>query len=260
MGLPLCSFRWLGTAGFELRLGATNILIDPYLSRTPEARPSLALGPADVRADAVFLTHGHFDHAYDVPEIALRSGAPVFGSSSVCAAMHDLGVSARQLHVLPDWRTCQLGEVTVLGIPSGHVRFDLPLAWRAARRAGLGNLFRFGRKAAGQPCGNVLGYQFAIRGHKALHFGSAGWQQAALAKLQPDVAMIPLQGHSDIYQRAAHLVELLHPKRVIPHHHDSFFPPISEQVDVEPFFRMLHRDMPDVVAVEPRIGQWMPLF
>ena len=178
LGLPLCSFRWLGAAGFELRLGSTNLLIDPYVSRIPEARPSLSLGTADLCADAVFLTHGHFDHACDVPEIAAQTSTPVFGSSSVCAAMHDLGVPARQLHVLPGWRTCRVGEVTVLGIPSGHVRFDLPLVWRVLRRAGLGDLLRFGREATGYPCGGVLGYQLEIRGHRALHFGSAGWQPA----------------------------------------------------------------------------------
>jgi L-ascorbate metabolism protein UlaG (beta-lactamase superfamily) len=134
------------------------------------------------------------------------------------------------------------------------------LVWKVLRRAGLGDLLRFGRESAGYPCGGVLGYQFEILGCRALHFGSAGWQRAVLADLQPEVAMVPLQGHSRVCQRAARLVELLQPKKVIVHHHDSFFPPITEQVDTESFFHSLCGGMPGIEAIEPCIGKWTPLF
>jgi L-ascorbate metabolism protein UlaG (beta-lactamase superfamily) len=150
--------------------------------------------------------------------------------------------------------------VTILSIPCEHVRFDLPLVWKVLRRAGLGELLAFGREAAGYPCGGVLGYQFGTCGYRALHFGSAGWQRAALADMHPNVAMVPLQGHSRVCQRAAQLIELLQPKRVIAHHHDSFFPPVTEQVDTEPFFRLLRVRVPGIEAIDPCIGKWTPLF
>ena len=252
-------FRWLGAAGFELQLGSVQLLIDPYLSRSQEARPLLDLRLEDLDADAIFLTHGHFDHAYDAPALAQHTGAPVYASIPVCGALHDIGVPARQLHRLVAGRICSVREVTILAIPARHVRFDLPLLWRGLRRVD-GQLFRVLRQLSAYPKGDVLGYQFTIGGRTAVHFGSAGWYREAIDQLCCDVALVPLQGRSDIHKVATRMVELLRPKRVIPHHHDDFFPPISERVDVGPFFELVHKRMPEIETVEPRIGEWMPLF
>lgn len=96
-------YRWLGTAGFEIISGSTSILVDPYLTRNPKARPVQPLGPEDLaHAGAVFLTHGHFEHTYDVPRLAGISDAPVYASPTVCASLAaDLVDRVRQEVVIP---------------------------------------------------------------------------------------------------------------------------------------------------------------
>ncbi|MBN1580993.1 MAG: MBL fold metallo-hydrolase [Anaerolineae bacterium] len=258
--LPL-AFRWLGTAGFQLRLGTVTILIDPFLSRSQDAFPNLNLTIHDLAADAIFVTHGHFDHACDVPTVALHTRAPVYASAVVCQVLHDAGVPARQLHPLSGGRRFDVGGVGVLAFPSRHVRFDLPLVWRALGRVlhQRKNVLAALRQARGWPVGEVLGYRFAVLETSVVHLGSAGWIQQELVGLDPDVALLPLQGRSDIHRVALRMVELLHPKCVIPHHHDDFFPPFSEQIAVRPFFELVHERMPAVETVEPRIGEWMSL-
>jgi L-ascorbate metabolism protein UlaG (beta-lactamase superfamily) len=53
-----------------------------------------------------------------------------------------------------------------------------------------------------------------------------------------------LQGHSKICGIAAEYVNILQPKMVIPHHQDDFFPPISRQVDIDPFVKQVTRESP----------------
>ena len=251
--------RWLGAAGFELQLGAVSVLLDPFVSYSHHAHPGLGLGIRDLRAGAIFVTHGHLDHAADVPAIAQQTGAAVYAATTVCETLHDLGVPARQLHPLAGGRFCRVGHVSVLAVAARHVRFDLPLVWRTVRRVGIGAVGLL-RRLGAYPCGDVLGYQFSTEKGTVVHFGSAGWYREELVQLHPDVALLPLQGHSRITSRVVQAAEWLRPRRVIPHHHDDFFPPLSKAIKVQPFVELMRQRLPGVGVIEPQVGRWMPLF
>lgn len=69
---------WLGHSGFRMELGATVLLIDPWLMGNPAfdaSRRAEAIGGAT----HVLLTHGHSDHAEDAIAIARELGVPVVG-------------------------------------------------------------------------------------------------------------------------------------------------------------------------------------
>ncbi|MBN1642880.1 MAG: MBL fold metallo-hydrolase [Anaerolineae bacterium] len=251
--------RWLGAAGFDLQWASARVLVDPFL--VEGARSPLLHELAGERwgIDAVLVTHGHIDHARDVPTIALRTGAPVYASTSVCELLHDLGAPARQLHPLAGGRVAQLGAVTVLAVPARHVRFDLATIWAAVRRI-RGRLVRCIRELAAYPCGDVLGYRLSAPEGSVVHFGSAGWYRSDLTGLQPDVALLPLQGHRRIYERVAQAAEWLGARRLVVHHHDDFYPPLSTAVDVGPFVRWMRDRLPEVEVIAPQRGRWMPLY
>ncbi|MHA7874457.1 metal-dependent hydrolase [Roseivivax sp.] len=69
---------WLGHASFRLEIGGKVLLIDPWLAGNPSF-------PDDRRAEAVagashiLLTHGHFDHASEVVDLARELKAQVVG-------------------------------------------------------------------------------------------------------------------------------------------------------------------------------------
>jgi L-ascorbate metabolism protein UlaG (beta-lactamase superfamily) len=249
--------RWLGTAGFQLTdANGTVLLIDPYLSRPSSARPQSSLSLADPpRADAIFISHGHFDHAMDVPVLAHRLGALVYASASVCQTLARHGTPPSCLMPLSSNATVQVGAIRVRALPARHVRFDAALVLRTSTRLLSRRLRPLVPLLAGWPAGQVLAFQVTTPALSLIHFGSAGYIRQAIQGLSPDVLLIPIQGRSDVAQVAARLAALLRPGLVVPHHWDDFYPPISQLLSITPFAMALSRTLPQVRLHVPEIGQ-----
>src|SRR5512136_317987 len=95
MNNPPLLFRWLGAAGLELSYNGFTLLVDPYLSRVPILRALFCRIKPDEQkvfsritaADAILVTHSHFDHLMDVPLIAKKFGCPAYGSPNTCSLL-----------------------------------------------------------------------------------------------------------------------------------------------------------------------------
>ena len=256
---------WYGTAGFCVEVGNRAFLIDPYLSRGDRARPSLGIGPADVTAGSeVYLSHGHFDHAADVVQIAHRTGATVYCSREVGERLRLRGVDEGQVAVARDGDVFDHGPYRAECFYSAHSRVDLRLFLMTLRRAlpEVSSLLPGLLAHARWPKGQVLSWRFTLLaegGRVVHHFGSAGCTADELARLQklgkPDVLLFPLQGHTHVFETAIAVVERLRPRVVIPHHHDDFFPPVSQVIDLAPFVTAVGRLRPPVQVVELPMGE-----
>lgn len=251
---------WYGAAGFRCETGGQVLLIDPYLSRNRAAWPPLAIRPDDVAGSAIFLSHGHFDHASDVPQIAGRAGVPVYCSRQVARTLRRQGLDERQITIARQGQVFDLGAVQARCLHSKHIRFDLRLLASTLARS-LSRLIELLPLLLNWPQGQVLAWRFTLgaEGNRIVqHLGSAGCTEKELARLErmgtPDVLMVPLQGHSHICRIAAHIVERLKPRAAIPHHHDNFYPPISQAVDIAPFVEALSRNTPPVEVIHLPIG------
>ena len=69
---------WLGHGSFRLEIAGKVVVIDPWLDGNP-VLPSDRRGEAIAGATHILLTHGHFDHASEVPSLAAELGVPVIG-------------------------------------------------------------------------------------------------------------------------------------------------------------------------------------
>lgn len=247
-------FRWLGTAGFEFLSGRTSILIDPYLTRNPRARPEQPLRPGDLgHAEAVFLTHGHFDHTHDVPRLVEVSGALVYASPTVCASLAARGLPWTRMRARWPGEVAEAGPFRVTAVPACHVTFDARLVlatlWRC--RAELQDLARLGTSR--YPTGEVLGWLVETEGKTLLHLGSACMTWVPDRRV--DAFLVPVQGRTDICSVAAELVDRVRPQVVIPHHHDDFYPPLSQYVDLEPFLAEVRGRHPGIRVRVPAINR-----
>ncbi|HKL01496.1 MAG TPA: MBL fold metallo-hydrolase [Desulfotignum sp.] len=250
---------WLGTAGFDISTNDSRFLIDPFVSRNPEAEPVQPKRPADLAgADRIFVSHGHFDHLMDLPEILGQdpeNPVRVFCSATAAKTLEKMGVpSTRIFRVTWDSTIVRFDQVAARACFGRHIRFDLSLVAATLARMQL-RFFHILPLFTRYPCGRVLSWQFSLEGRTIQHLGSAGIPPGGLERLKPaDVLMLPLEGHSDICRIAADLVMRLAPRSVIVHHHDNFYPPVSRTVDIAPFVEQVNRQRPDTRIIVPRIN------
>ncbi len=70
-------FTYYGHSCFSVHAGGATLLFDPFISLNQLAS---AIDVDEIKADYIFVSHGHYDHITDVVRIAQRTGAMVLGN------------------------------------------------------------------------------------------------------------------------------------------------------------------------------------
>ncbi len=205
MQLDGLELTWLGHAAFRFRTAdGTVSLVDPWLSGNP-ACPEAEHEPE--RVDAIYLTHGHFDHVGDTVALAKRHAPRLF-------AIHEISV----------WLEGQgLENVTGLNMggtvagPGGVSATFVP----AVHSSGISG--EAGIVDGGDPGGWVLAFD---GGPTIYHAGDTMvfGDMALIGELwQPDIALLPIGGHYTMDPRqAAKAAKLLGVSTVVPMHYGTF--------------------------------------
>lgn len=250
--------KWLGTAGFEFKTGGQVFLVDPFLSREKSALFKKGRSGFDIQKTSnIFISHGHFDHIRDVPQIALLTGADIYCSRIAARTLKHQRVASHQIKpVSSDKKKFIFPHYTAQTFFSDHVRFDTRLVLTTLLRI-KGQWVKYFRLFQHFPCGQVLSWRFTIEDKIILFFGSAGFPLKQFEKMkdQPvDILMIPLQGHSKACQLGVEYVKYFTPGIVIPHHYDDFYPPLSKAMDIRPFVEKINNDFNRTRVVLPRLN------
>jgi L-ascorbate metabolism protein UlaG (beta-lactamase superfamily) len=134
------TFRWLGTAGVVLNFEDQGLAIDPFFTRPSilqmlqplVPKPNLIEGRLP-ECHFVLVTHSHYDHLLDVPEVLRNTGATAYGSPNTSQLLSISGIPSSQVHevALGDKLSCGRFEVEVIRgrhstIPFGGI-FNGPL-------------------------------------------------------------------------------------------------------------------------------------
>jgi L-ascorbate metabolism protein UlaG (beta-lactamase superfamily) len=240
--------RWLGTAGFAIEHRGHVVLIDPYLTRAslascivrPLAPDLEAIARHVPRADAIVLGHTHFDHALDVPAIARRTGARVFGSTSAAALCRSKGVAADRIEVVetvaggePVER--ESGPFVLRFVPSAHSRF---LLGRVPAKGEIADCDDVPMRVNDYKCGAVFGVEIRVAGRTLYHVGSAELVDANVRVKHVDLVLLCVAGWTssrDLPERVAHR---LAPGAILLSHWDDFLRPIEKPARALPAMQM----------------------
>jgi L-ascorbate metabolism protein UlaG (beta-lactamase superfamily) len=142
------TYRWLGVAGLEFTFQDFTLLIDPFFTRPGKAtvlagrrvRTDAELVKRHIsRADAVLVTHAHYDHLLDVPEVMRKTGARAFGSPNTCTLLALHGISSGNIQTILVGDRFQLGPFTVDVFPNHHTRIPFSRWFNGPLPAGLRN-------------------------------------------------------------------------------------------------------------------------
>jgi L-ascorbate metabolism protein UlaG (beta-lactamase superfamily) len=245
------TLTYLGTAGWQISDDKIIVLVDPYISRingpappsggsshvvandtrhsygwNDPATPDESAVDAHIKkADFVLVTHTHYDHVLDVPQIALKTGATVIGTESTANVMRAYGVPESQLITVRGGEDYQFPGFSLKVIPSLHSPLDHKHYFSSATApAGMKAPLTLEQM---HPEGGTLAYLVRLDGHQILAFGGMNYIERELAGLEPDVALVgAAASRKEIYDYAGRLMRALHnPPLVLPTHWDNFLVP-----------------------------------
>ncbi|MRH91051.1 MBL fold metallo-hydrolase [Nocardia sp. SYP-A9097] len=254
---------WFGCASFAVALGGSVFLLDAWVPRgaTSGYVPTTPAEVAALRPAAIFIGHGHFDHAADAGPIAQASCAVVHGTAEHCA-------TARKQVSAAEFPCVALGSAT--SSPGDRYDFELTQAVsvtairhihsaRTPRHEGadactpvkptprLGDIRRYPPTLADtahlirrltDPEGGVLLYQFRTENFTLTWHDSSGPlldkapQVLEVLRDLPtsDVHVGAVQGYNQFtngLRDPRSYIEALRPKVFVPNHHDNWLPLIT---------------------------------
>lgn len=86
-------FTFYGHATFSIEVEGKTLLFDPFFTGNPLAKD---VDPGKLKADYIFITHGHGDHTSDLVNIAKQTGAVCVGSVEVVNWLSKNGVENKR--------------------------------------------------------------------------------------------------------------------------------------------------------------------
>lgn len=80
---------YYGHSCFGIYTSGVNLLFDPFIKGNPLAK---AINISEIKADYIFISHGHFDHIADAIEIAKNNNATVISNFEIVNWLTSQGV------------------------------------------------------------------------------------------------------------------------------------------------------------------------
>lgn len=254
------NFRWLGVQGIELRVDDKILLIDPFLSRPPfhrlffgRVKPDHDLLATYIqKADYILITHPHWDHIMDVPEIVRNTKASVYGSKNACALLEICGISQQSIHRINPLETLALNPFLIFIHKVQHDQIPFSKVFNGSLNPGLKYPLR------------LRDYKMDICYSFQIQVGGINFQVGKEPHLPTDILFVSLQDEASIYS----LLQSNRPQLVIPVHWDNFTrridKPLTELhkpggVNLKTFSRIVKTISPSTLILIPQLFETYPL-
>ncbi|MEC8390003.1 MAG: metal-dependent hydrolase [Planctomycetota bacterium] len=197
---------WFGHGTWQISLPEHTILLDPFF----DDNPSSPIKAAEVDADFILISHGHFDHIADAVAVANRTNATV-------VAIYEVAQWLAQNGEVKETIGMNIGGGVQL--PFGHVKMTPALHSSQLPDGSYG----------GEPAGFVL----TLNGKRIYFACDTGLfsDMTLIGTRGIDLAVLPI---GDLFTMgpddSIEAIKLLRPKRVAPAHFNTW-PPIEQDSD-----------------------------
>ncbi len=237
---------WLGQASVRITTpGGKVIMIDPWLRTNPKTPASFKNLEALGKIDLILVTHAHFDHVADAPDLAKMHKAPMYGPAGMNQTIATLGVLPVELAP----RFGKGGTIMPFGpngvkITATHAEHSSEFVWKnpATTKEEV--------HVGGEPVGFIIEME---NGFKVYHMGDTGLfgdMKFIGEYYKPDLLLIPIGGHFVMSPAdAAYAVKnYLKPKYALPIHYGTI--PVLRGTTAE-FSAALGNESNKMLKVEP---------
>ena len=91
---------YCGHACILVETRGKRLLFDPFLTHNPlfDAKSYPEIGPDQIEADYILISHGHEDHVADAEDIARRTGAPIISNAEIAGWYAGKGLKSHPMN------------------------------------------------------------------------------------------------------------------------------------------------------------------
>jgi L-ascorbate metabolism protein UlaG (beta-lactamase superfamily) len=237
---------WLGQAAFRITTpGGKVIMIDPWLRTNPKTPANFKDLHSVGKLDLILVTHAHFDHFADAPDLAKLNDVPMYGTAGMGTTIAHLGILPEKLAP----RFGKGGTIMPFGpngvkITATHAEHSSELVWKDPATGKVGTY------PGGEPVGYVLEME---NGFKVYHMGDTGLfgDMALIGELyKPDLILMPIGRHFVMGPEDAALAtnRYFKPRFVIPMHYGTI--PVLSGTPEE-YIKALGKTSTQVIVLKP---------
>jgi L-ascorbate metabolism protein UlaG (beta-lactamase superfamily) len=226
---------YLGVNGFQFETAGHAILVDPYFTRvglwasalnqrieSNSNRVSEGLEHVRSRVDALLVTHAHFDHLLDVPEIMRRTRSQLISGPTAVHLVESLGIPPNDCVAVKSGNVRRIGPWTIRVLGAQHDR----LFGKVPFQCGPEFVTRPAR-ASDWCVGEPLAFVIEAAG-KRIYIDSGGVPGAPPDRRIKNIDLAILGvALPDSRDRFAETVRQLRARFIFPSHQDDMFAPID---------------------------------
>ena len=217
-------------------------------------------------AQEILISHGHFDHLMNVPELSAARELRVHCTDAPRKTLLRCGVPERQIHCCAPGDAFDVEDVSLRVFQGRHnvpdAKMTLGVAFRAlssVRRAG--NFLKMANVHKNFPeAGETVVFEIKYGGRRILSMGSIGLpENAEFPAPGAELLILPYQGTSNPAPAAMRIVEALRPKAIVLSHIDDAIPPLTGRVHIKPLLKLMGKRHPEIPVCVPKFGEVMSL-
>lgn len=246
---------WYGTATIGIDDGQTKLLFDPFVRMNKKIETTPVEG--FVGFDAVFVTHGHFDHIYSIPDLVKKDrDVPVYCTETPKKTLTENGVPEERIVTIKPDEEIHIGNYTIRPRKFRHIVFDpiyiltvvpkcvtmLPrLFWQAAMNRKM------------PEGGEIVAYEIEAEGKKIFLTGSFREYPGEVYPNDIDLLILANGGSIFVPEKTKDFIDKYRPKKIFVDHFDDAFPPVTRNVSVERLKNMTKKNHPEIEFIVPEI-------
>lgn len=244
---------WYGTATVGIDDGETKLLFDPFVRMNKRIETTPIEGFTGF--DAVFLTHGHFDHIYSIPALVQADkNVPVYCTKTPKKTLTGRGVPEERLNLIQPGDELQVGGFKIRVWQFRHIVFDpiyiltvtpkcvvmFPrLFWQAYMNKKMPE-----KK-------EIVAYEIERDGKRVFLTGS--FRDTPGVDYPHDVDLFVLANGGSVFvpEKTAGFIDKYTPKAILVDHFDNAFPPVTRKVSVKRLQKKIAKNHPEIRFIIP---------